>query len=450
MNRSRRILVAGITVAVAVLVVAMFVPVVRLLARIYRFKYVNTINGPVRSSRATMAGAVTLALCLCVVPVLVTVSLPSPGFKNTRPLNYGVLTSGSWNDTSPAWSPDGTRIAFSSDRNGGWGIYVITPQGTGEKQLTPSGMVAMNPSWSPDSSRIAYWSLEGDVSSIKVVTVSTDSVVTVSGVDSAVNMTPVWSPDGSHLLFYVEAPTLQLTCVDMGTHSERVVAAVNSPDFNPIWAGNDRVIYSDTESGLYMIKWTNLTSGETGILSEGGANYWAGAISPDGTMISYYSNGTGLALQQTAVGGIGQWGGTGSLLQPPPEGVNVWVNLLNISELDVWTEGLSAYHASYLYLFTTHVDMVRPGEVISADPLRWSPVGGLVACVLNSSSSGLGVYVWNVSNNAIMQMGPPEAQSTQPSWDPEGTVLAFSSNSSGFWHIWIAEYIAPYNPAAPP
>ncbi len=378
-----------------------------------------------------MAGAVTLALCLCVVPVLVTVSLPSPGFKNTRPLNYGVLTSGSWNDTSPAWSPDGTRIAFSSDRNGGWGIYVITPQGTGEKQLTPSGMVAMNPSWSPDSSRIAYWSLEGNNASIRVVTLSSLSTITVSGVDSAVNMTPGWSPDGSHLLFYVEAPTLQLMCVDMSTHSERVVAAVNSPDFNPIWAGNDRVVYTDTEGGLYMIKWTNLTSGETGILSEGGANYWAGAISSDGTMIAYYSNWTGLVPQQ-----------------PPPGGVNVWVNRLNITEFNVWTEGLSSYHASYLYLLIGHTTKERPGEVISADPLRWSPVGGLVACVLNGSSSGLGVYVWSVSNNTIMRMGPPEAQSTQPSWDPtNGTFLALSSNSSGFWHIWIAEY-APYNPAA--
>jgi len=372
-----------------------------------------------------MAGAVILALCLCVVPVLVTVNLPSPGFKNTKPLSYGVLTSGSWNDTSPAWSPDGTLIAFSSDRQGGWAIYVITPQGTGEKQLTPSGMVSANPSWSPDSSRIAYWCLEGNNASIKVVTLSSLSTITVSGSGGdAVNMTPVWSPDGSHLLFYVEASTLQLMCVDMSTHAERVIAEVNSPDFNPIWAGKDRVLYTDTEGGLYVMEWTNLTSGQTGILSPGGANYWAGAISSDGTMIAYYSNWTGLASQL-----------------PPPAGVNVWVNLLNITEGDVWTVGLRNYHGSYPYLKVGDTARERPGDVISADPLRWSSVGGLVACVLNSSSSGLGVYVWSVSNNTIMRMGPPKAQSTQPSWDPtNGTFMALSSNASGFWHIWIAEY----------
>jgi Tol biopolymer transport system component len=383
------------------------------------------------SSRAAKAGAFTLALCLCIVPVLVTVSLPAPGFKNTRPVNYRPLTSGSWDDASPAWSPDGTLIAFSSDRSGGWAVYVAKPYGTGERQLTPSGIVAANPSWSPDSARIAYWCLEGNTASIKVVTVSNSSIITVSGSGGdAVNMTPVWSPDGSHLLFYVKVPTLQLMCVDMSTLSEWVVAAVNGPDFNPIWAGKDRVVYSDTGDGLYVMKWTNLTSGKSGILNEGGNNYWGGAISPDGTMISYYSNVTALVTQ---------------LL--PLTGNNVWFNLLNITEFDVWTDQLSSYHSSYLYVTILHQTKIRPGEVISTEPLHWSPGGGLVACVLNSSGTGLGVYVWSVSNNTVTRMGPSEAQARQPSWSPNGTVLALSCNATGSWHIWIADY-AGYNAAA--
>ncbi len=388
-----------------------------------------TNSNPVKSSRAEMAAAVIVALCLCVVPVLITVSLPSPGFKNTAPVNYGVLTSGRWNDTSPAWSPDGSLIAFTSDRSGGLAIYVITPQGAGEEQITPSGVIAANPSWSPDSSRLAYWCLDGNNASIRVLTLASNSTVALGG--DAVNMTPVWSPDGTQLLFYLEAPTPRLMSASLSTLSERVVAQVNCSIFDPVWAGKDRVVYSDTEDGLYVMRWTNLTSGEAGILAQGAANYWGGAISPDGTAISYYSDWIGLVPQQ-----------------PPPKGVNIWVNLLNITEFNVWTEGLSDYHAAYLYYLIAHEAKARPADVVPDEPLLWSPAGGLLACVLSSPSEGLGVYVWSLNNESQTRMGPPTAQSMEPSWDPaNGTLLALSSNLSGYWHIWIAEY-APYNPAA--
>lgn len=63
----------------------------------------------------------------------------------TNPMN-------SVNDNSPSWSPDGTRIVFNGIRNQGSGLYVVNVDGTQLKRLGSGG----SPAWSPDGSRIAF------------------------------------------------------------------------------------------------------------------------------------------------------------------------------------------------------------------------------------------------------------------------------------------------------
>src|SRR5262249_51445603 len=68
-------------------------------------------------------------------------------------------------DISPAWSPDGTRLAFSSNRDGGQNIYVTTLPLSGDvlsagpaTRLTSSRNLAkVWPTWSPDNAQVAYF-----------------------------------------------------------------------------------------------------------------------------------------------------------------------------------------------------------------------------------------------------------------------------------------------------
>jgi hypothetical protein len=57
----------------------------------------------------------------------------------------------------PAWSP-GTRLAFVSDRDGNWEIYVMNADGSQPSRLTHSAERDSNPSWSPDASHIYFYS----------------------------------------------------------------------------------------------------------------------------------------------------------------------------------------------------------------------------------------------------------------------------------------------------
>ena len=73
------------------------------------------------------------------------------------------LTSSPFNDVMPAISPDGQRIAFSSDRNGNWDLFVMPTGGGNAVQVTHEPAQELHASWSPDGQRLAFSRL-GEVS----------------------------------------------------------------------------------------------------------------------------------------------------------------------------------------------------------------------------------------------------------------------------------------------
>jgi Tol biopolymer transport system component/serine/threonine protein kinase len=69
--------------------------------------------------------------------------------------SYRRLTDDAFRDRGPAWSPDGKRIAFYSDRGGKYEVWTIRPDGSGLQQLTRSKPSLNFPVWAPDGTRIA-------------------------------------------------------------------------------------------------------------------------------------------------------------------------------------------------------------------------------------------------------------------------------------------------------
>ncbi|HEV7376412.1 MAG TPA: hypothetical protein VGN95_16980 [Pyrinomonadaceae bacterium] len=78
----------------------------------------------------------------------------SDGSNQTR------LTDGHW-DSWPAWSPDGSRIAFKRkvDKDSATDLYIMTADGNNQKLLTHNVEFQDPPAWSPDGSKIAFASL---------------------------------------------------------------------------------------------------------------------------------------------------------------------------------------------------------------------------------------------------------------------------------------------------
>jgi Tol biopolymer transport system component len=61
-------------------------------------------------------------------------------------------------DTQTAWSPDGAKVAFYSNRAGSWDIWTISPSGGEPQQLTNWESNEVYPAWSPDSTQLAFLS----------------------------------------------------------------------------------------------------------------------------------------------------------------------------------------------------------------------------------------------------------------------------------------------------
>ena len=58
----------------------------------------------------------------------------------------------------PAWSPDGTKLAFTSNRDGNAEIYVMNRDGSGVQRLTNHPMIDVTPTWSPTGTQLAFTS----------------------------------------------------------------------------------------------------------------------------------------------------------------------------------------------------------------------------------------------------------------------------------------------------
>ncbi|MGC2300247.1 MAG: translocation protein TolB, partial [Acidobacteriaceae bacterium] len=101
---------------------------------------------------------------------------------------------------SPAWSSDGTKLAFSSDRSGDPEIYVSDPSGVGARRLTAFRGPDVSPVWNPKTNAQIAW-VSGRTKLPQIYIMDSDGANITRMTDGGYAISPSWSPSGQFLTF---------------------------------------------------------------------------------------------------------------------------------------------------------------------------------------------------------------------------------------------------------
>jgi Tol biopolymer transport system component len=158
----------------------------------------------------------------------------------------------------PAWSPDGTRIAFVT--LGDKEVFLINADGTGEVNLTQGLGEDESPTWSPDGTRIAFStgplvpSVESEVAVMNRDGSSRTTLTNHAGFDYQ----PVWSPDGTKIVFVRSENGGDSEIYVMNADGSNQTNVSNRPDARettPDWNGQGGTVTVAGRQSAFYNRW---------------------------------------------------------------------------------------------------------------------------------------------------------------------------------------------------
>ncbi len=196
---------------------------------------------------------------------------------------------------SPAWSPDGTRLAYTSFAGGQADLYILNVA-DGENRLflgTPS--VDSAPDWSPDGNWIAYSSAPDGNAEIYVRRVDGGESKRLT-YSWAIETSPSWSPTGREIAFTSDRlGKPQVFIMDADGANQRRLTTVGEYNDSPVWSPRgDMIAYIRRDADGFQIYLTD-PRGENHVkLTSGPGDNMDPAWSPDGLRLAFASNRTGI------------------------------------------------------------------------------------------------------------------------------------------------------------
>jgi Tol biopolymer transport system component len=185
------------------------------------------------------------------------------------------LTNHSSFDSQPSWSPDGSKIAFWSNRAGQGDIFVIDVDGSNPVNLTNHPSFETGPAWSPDGSRIAFLSRRDLAIGQQIFVMDADGSNVINITDHpSVQYDPAWSPDGSRIAFTSDrgrsgGRTDAYVMDADGSNQTRLTTELDYQAYSPDWSPDGTMITlridTETSGNIYVMdadggNQTNLTN----------------------------------------------------------------------------------------------------------------------------------------------------------------------------------------------
>lgn len=204
------------------------------------------------------------------------------------------ITNNNFDDSSPAWSPDGKKIVFSSGSNYFTDFYIINSEDSYMVNLTNSIVNNFYPSWSPDEGKIIFASdldLNMEIFIMNVDGSGPTNITKYAGYDNH----PAWSPDGQKIAFTSFRngnSDIYLMNLD-GSYLDNLTNDI-SYDNNPAWSPDGgKIAFRSDRDGNNEIYLMNVDGRNLVRLTVNPADDDSPTWSPDGKYIAFHSNRDG-------------------------------------------------------------------------------------------------------------------------------------------------------------
>jgi Tol biopolymer transport system component/DNA-binding winged helix-turn-helix (wHTH) protein len=227
-----------------------------------------------------IAFVIVAALSITYASVLIRDRLAQPTV-NIHGRRVTQLTFNAGLQWFPTWSPDGERIAYTSERSGNLDIWAQQVIGGPPVQLTNDPAADWMPDWSPDGSHIVFRSERGG-----------GGLFLVSALGGPVRRLapfgyrPLWSPDGSRVLFYETPPRWQrfvprlFTVADDGRSPTPVAEKLPRPLDTCCWRGYGW----HPDSRRFSVFWGSRRPAANDVRGPGGWRFWTFGVD-DGSVV---------------------------------------------------------------------------------------------------------------------------------------------------------------------
>ena len=284
-----------------------------------------------------------------------------------------------------------SRIAYASNPDGNWEIYLTAPDGGRPIRLTRRESQDRFPLWSPDGSRIAFGSqVRGDHWELWVMD--------ADGTDQRQLATDIvakghrqWSPDGRSIVFAASVNgDVEVLTVEVG--SGRVTRLTNSAgeDGDPAWSPDGRrIAFSSMRDGNHEIYLMRADGSEQRRITVDATADRSPHWSPDGSRIAFVS----------------KRGGAG----------DVWVARVDDGTQERLTTGVHATN----------------------DGARWSPDGAWIA--VQTSEAVYKIKLIRMSDRKVRTVPGTATYDGQLSWSPHSNRLVFISGRNGVDAVYLTD-----------
>ncbi|MFC1574262.1 DUF5050 domain-containing protein, partial [Candidatus Latescibacterota bacterium] len=393
--------------------------------------------------------------------------------------NQTNLTNNMSTEDTPSWSPDGSKIVYTSMVDGDNEIYVMDADGSNQTRLTdniPVNLTPLSPHWSPDGSKIVYITYIDDNYEIYVMDADGSNQTRLTN-NTSNGSWPSWSPDGSKIVFVSDRDSsADIFVMDADGSNQTRLTNGTSPSWSP-----DGSKFVFASGGIYVM---DADGSNQTRLTNGSSPSW----SPDGSKIVFASSvGGDFEIYVMDADGSNQ---TRLTNNPARDYYPAWarpvyaapkiVTLTTPNGAESW-EASTTQNITWTSTDVTNVKLeystnsgttwtdIVASTAASAGSYSWLvPIRPSVNCIVRVSDASNAsvndvsdavftiakgvqlpiafvstrdgnyeIYVMNSDGTNLTRLTNNPSDDLAPSWSPDGSKITFSSKRDGNYEIYI-------------